>query len=173
MTKNLLALVFVILATASLCADNFTFSRFEIVEDLTIATSTDGDSVIISWAAIPDVTFYKVYFCYEPYGMYELDLSGEFAGASWSAPVPAASRFYYVTAVYAIPDNFIFVEGGIIYPNNGFYTDGLTVSSFYIDQYELTNAAWEAVMSSGGGDSFPQDNVSWFEAIVYCNRRSM
>ena len=71
------------------------------------------------------------------------------------------------------PENFILVEGGTIYPTTGIYTGGLTVSSFYIDKYELTNAEWNAVMGSGGGDSYPQAYVSWFGAIEYCNRRSM
>ncbi len=72
-----------------------------------------------------------------------------------------------------IPENFVFVPGGTIYPAQGIYTGGLTVSDFYIDKYELTNAEWNAVMGSGGGDSYPQAWVSWFGAIEYCNRRSI
>ncbi|MCB5246564.1 MAG: chitobiase/beta-hexosaminidase C-terminal domain-containing protein, partial [Candidatus Cloacimonetes bacterium] len=82
------------------------------------------------------------------------------------------------TASYTIelpppPENFVFVPGGTIYPAEGIYTDGLTVTSFYIDKYELTNAEWEAVMGSGGGDNYPHACVSWFGAIEYCNRRSL
>ena len=72
-----------------------------------------------------------------------------------------------------IPENFVFVPGGTIYPAEGIFIGGLTVSDFYIDKYELTNAEWEAVMGSGGGDSYPHAYVSWFGAIEYCNRRSM
>jgi len=64
-----------------------------------------------------------------------------------------------------IPDNFVFVEGGTV--------AGITVGDFYIDKYELTNSEWNAVMGSGGGDNYPKAYVSWFNAIEYCNRRSM
>ena len=72
-----------------------------------------------------------------------------------------------------IPENFVLVPGGTIHPTTGIYTGGLTVSDFYMDKYELTNAEWNAVMGSGGGDDYPHDWVSWFGAIEYCNRRSL
>ena len=75
------------------------------------------------------------------------------------------ARFTAEYGQWPIPENFVFVQGGT--------AAGITVSSFYIDKYELTNAEWNAVMSSGGGDSYPHANVSWFGAIEYCNRRSM
>ncbi len=79
------------------------------------------------------------------------------------------------------PSNFVLVEGGTIYPAEGNYTDGLTVSSFYIDKYELTQAEYEAVMGSnpasgsgyGVGPNYPVYYVSWFDAIEYSNRRSL
>ncbi|MDD4223196.1 MAG: SUMF1/EgtB/PvdO family nonheme iron enzyme [Candidatus Cloacimonetes bacterium] len=71
------------------------------------------------------------------------------------------------------PIQMIHVPGGTIYPTTGIYTDGLTVPSFYIGKNELTNAEWNAVMGSGGGNDYPHSNVSWFGAIEYCNRRSL
>ncbi|MFA5671832.1 MAG: formylglycine-generating enzyme family protein [Synergistaceae bacterium] len=74
-----------------------------------------------------------------------------------------------------MPENFVLVEGGTF--NNG--TSDVTVSSFYIDKYELTQAGYQAVMGSnpasgyGVGDTYPVYYVSWFNAIEYCNRRSM
>ena len=70
---------------------------------------------------------------------------------------------------FPMPENFVFVEGGTFH--NG--SSNITISSFYIDKYELTNSEWNAVMGSGGGDDYPKNYVSWFNAIEYCNRRSM
>ena len=88
----------------------------------------------------------------------------------------------YLYRVYAddgssppMPENFILVEGGTF--NNG--TSDVTISSFYIDKYELTQAGYQAVMGSnpaygyGVGSNYPVYYVSWFNAIEYCNRRSV
>ena len=82
-------------------------------------------------------------------------------------------QFYADDPTRPIPENFVFVQGGTIYPTSGIYTGGLTVSDFYIDRYELTHAEWNLVMGTGGGDTHPQAYVSWFGAIEYCNRRSL
>jgi formylglycine-generating enzyme len=74
-----------------------------------------------------------------------------------------------------LPDNFVFVEGGTFH--NG--TSEVTLSSFYIDKYEVTQASYQAVMGTnpasgyGVGSNYPVYYVSWFNAIEYCNRRSM
>ena len=77
--------------------------------------------------------------------------------------------------VFPMPENFVFVEGGTF--NNG--TSDVTISSFYIDKYEVTQAGYQAVMGSnpasgyGVGSNYPVYYVSWFNAIEYCNRRSI
>ena len=84
----------------------------------------------------------------------------------------------YLYRVYAddgssppMPENFVFVDGGTV--------AGITVSSFYMDKYEITQAGYLAVMGSdpasgyGDGDTYPVYYVSWFNAIEYSNRRSL
>lgn len=50
--------------------------------------------------------------------------------------------------------------------------------SFYIAKYETTQKEWTDIMGTnpsdqGIGYNFPVNNVSWFDAIVYCNKRSI
>ncbi len=52
----------------------------------------------------------------------------------------------------------------------------VSLSSFYISKYEVTQAEWSRYMkpanSSTFGDKLPVDNVSWFDIAIYCNGRS-
>jgi len=68
-----------------------------------------------------------------------------------------------------VPLNFVQVQGGTV--------AGITVNSFYMSKYELTQADYQAVM--GVNPSYwqqtdrPVEQVSWFNAIEYSNKRSM
>ncbi len=90
----------------------------------------------------------------------------------WIASSTASASYIIRTKPPAA--DFVFVQGGTF--NNG--TSNVTLSSFYIEKYEVTQAAYNAVM--GGGTAYfsyysnrPMELITWFSAIVYCNRRSM
>jgi len=80
------------------------------------------------------------------------------------------------------PQNMVYVEGGTFWMGS---SDGLddekpvhevTVSSFYMGKYEVTQEEYQSVMGSNPsdfrGNNRPVENVSWYDAVEYCNRLS-
>ena len=146
-----------------------TSDRFDNRADrdvLGLTALQSGSSVTLNWDVDTFASNYKVYSSSSPDGVFDVDYSGIFTGASWSAPITQTKQFYRVTSVQStIPADFVFVEGGTV--------AGITVSRFYMDKFELTNAAWNNVMGISGGNTAPRSDVSWFDTIEYCNRRSI
>lgn len=76
------------------------------------------------------------------------------------------------------PDNFVLVEGGIFRNiKSNYYGRGVTVSDFYIGKYEVTQKEWTDVMGSNpskfNGHNLPVEMVNWYDAVEYCNKRSI
>jgi sulfatase modifying factor 1 len=75
-------------------------------------------------------------------------------------------------------DGFVLVKGGPFKNiKSNYYGKGVTVSDFYIGKYDVTQKEWLEVMGSNPsqfkGDDRPVEMVSWYDAVEYCNRRSM
>jgi formylglycine-generating enzyme required for sulfatase activity len=53
----------------------------------------------------------------------------------------------------------------------------VTVSTFYMGEYEVTQKEWREVMGNNPshfqGDNLPVHWVTWYQAIEYCNKRSL
>ena len=85
----------------------------------------------------------------------------------------------------ALPEDFVLINGGTFqmgsleseaWRSEDETAHAVALSDFYISRYELTQAEYQAVMgenpSSFSGDNLPVENVSWMDAISYCNARS-
>jgi formylglycine-generating enzyme required for sulfatase activity len=92
---------------------------------------------------------------------------------------------FSVHLIFADDDDFVRIEGGSfvmgspIYErarNSGEIQHRVRISPFFITKYQITQKDYEGVMGTNPsfqtGENLPVENVNWFEAIEYCNRRS-
>jgi formylglycine-generating enzyme required for sulfatase activity len=90
-----------------------------------------------------------------------------------------------------VPDTMAMIIGGDFYMSDPLTNDEeedeenikdepkhlVTIRSFYIGKYEVTQREYQEVMrhnpSYFKGQNLPVENINWFDAIEYCNRLSL
>ena len=101
-----------------------------------------------------------------------------------SSEQPPASSSPEVTDMQ-VPENFVLIKGGSFQmgsPESEAWRSAdetqhlVTVSDFYMSKYELTQKEYEEITghhpSNFSGENLPVENISWLDAVAYCNARS-
>lgn len=86
----------------------------------------------------------------------------------------------------ALPENFVSIPAGTFVMgslrseasrDSDELQRTITISAFFMGRSEVTQKEWQELMENNPsrfqGSDLPVENISWFDAVEYCNRRSL
>jgi formylglycine-generating enzyme required for sulfatase activity len=98
-------------------------------------------------------------------------------------PAPAPAVQPVAPPVQPAPNNMVWIQDGTFQmgSNNGYDNEKpvhtVTLSGFYMGKYEITQKEYQKIMGTNPshfkGDNLPVEQVSWYDALVFCNKLSM
>jgi len=76
------------------------------------------------------------------------------------------------------PADMVLVTGGVFQMGLDQDAHQVTLNSFLIGKYEVTQSEWLEIMATNpsyfpGDQNRPVENISWYDILVYCNNRSI
>jgi formylglycine-generating enzyme len=142
-------------------------------------------TVSINWDEVTNRLQYYIYSQDDPYS--EFTLIDSTTSTTWNGNYAQNKKFFYVTAeVNSGPEGFVCVQGGTFLMGDGLSegntnelpVHSVTLSTFYMGKYEVTQAEWSQYMPGvwnyyGTGYNFPAYDLTWYEMVKYCNLRSL
>ena len=100
-------------------------------------------------------------------------------------PVQPSESSSLEAADMQVPENFVLIKGGSFQmgsPESESWRSAdetqhsVTIGDFYMSRYELTQKEYEEITgnnpSNFSGENLPVENISWLDAVAYCNARS-
>ena len=95
----------------------------------------------------------------------------------------STANWQFRLSTVVISKNMVIVEGGSFSMGSDSGESDekpvhrVTVSSFIIGKYEVTQKEWKEVMGNNPsqfmGDDLPVERVTWYDVVDYCNKRSL
>ncbi len=125
-----------------------------------------------------DDTLQSPEFTYDSVGVYTVSLT-----VSDGTNEDTEIKVDYINVTGASSE-IIFVQGGTFemgdHYNEGYYDElpvhSVTLDDFFIGNYEVFQAEYEAVVGTNPsyfiGDDLPVEQVSWYDAVTFCNLKS-